>query len=568
MKWSLFFLSAVVPFSANASTQIQSNTVLKNRIADAGHLATLRSPEEYWAETGFRFSHLYESVNDARCEGNPTQFISCLAAINTVAAITSQGHVVPASIATQRTAEISSRANTFGAFELVQRGETAELNQSLSRTEILQSFRTRIQSEQAAAETLLQTLGASALPISETVMTLVNQSRSPVPEAALTAAALNAQVEVQVDPHSRYSPIAMDDERTTASDVRFYGVGMILGTRNDETTIEDVIEYGPAHRGGVHAGDVIVSVAGQSAAELSGSQIVRLLRGAAGTTVTLRVRRAGALRTLRLTRAEIVDPNVSSRLVAANGQLVGYAKLDHFMEAAACEHLALQIQLLEAHGATSLVLDLRGNGGGRTDQAVCIASLFLGRGKVVYQTRYLEDGHVESSSSDRDAITTLPLMVLIDGGSASASEILSGTLQDHKRAWIAGQRSFGKATVQAPMPTSIAGVRMWLTIARFYLPTGRTNQLVGISPDFELAPVPNATADDVLYQREEDLYTNALPAVGPTWVQHRGLGISTIRARCAGHEARVAARLAEEGRGPMRPDYMLMQAADLGTCAR
>jgi carboxyl-terminal processing protease len=248
------------------------------------------------------------------------------------------------------------------------------------------------------------------------------------------------------------------------------------------------------------------------------------------------------------------------------GKKIGTLSLTTFASYSACVDVKNGLTELTRQGAEALIFDLRGNGGGFVDQAVCIASLFLGSGKSVFEQRNLLSEDRRTFSTTGQAQTSLPMITLIDGGSASASEILAGAFQDHARSLIAGRRSFGKATMQLGMEHRLPGITLWMTVARFYLPSGRTNQLVGITPDFELEPKPDATLDDLFELREEDLYTNALPALSEPWQQTRPQVIRMIRNSCAGHERRIRRAYQAASQGPFAPDYPLIAAADLLRC--
>jgi carboxyl-terminal processing protease len=215
---------------------------------------------------------------------------------------------------------------------------------------------------------------------------------------------------------------------------------------------------------------------------------------------------------------------------------------------------------------SGLVLDLRGNLGGLIDQAVCIGGLFLGR-EVVVKVKDLDRDSFEELSSSKPAATDLPLVVLIDAGSASASEIVSGAIQDHQRGWLLGERSFGKGTVQANMNFWNDKIVFYRTVQRFYQPTGRTNQQVGISPDFEVPATPSATEEDRFRLREADIFPHGLGAVGPMWAQPRPEEARKVNGCVAGEKLADKVFAEAKARGHA-VDYQLLRAEETLRCSR
>lgn len=516
---------------------------------------------EYWADTGVRFSSLRNTINDEVCNENAATFWACFKAINTLAVEIGAGQFTP-----------SSPGDTFaspnnGHYSLAPVTSEAPFAQGLGPAARLAAIRQRGTAEQNEAQDNFRSFGRQTFSFDMALSALLAQATHVPNEAAIAALTLNVQIQALTDPHSRLSPITMDNELVSSNSTSYQGVGIAIEVTEAGIVAGNVAPNGPAYLAGVRAGDLITKINQTETQGLSPAQVVRLLLGPAHTNVRLRLLRAGLPRLITVTRGSILNPNVSSETYTMNGRRIGYIKLDTFMSTAGCREIGVRLALLSEE-VQSLILDLRGNPGGLTAQASCISGFFLGRGRLVFTTRYLDRNVVIESLATEDRITQLPLLVLIDGGSASASEIVAGALQDHQRAWIAGQRSYGKGTVQGPFTTSITGVQMWRTIARFHLPSGRTNQIVGIQPDFIIDPVANATEEDRFYYREESLYTNALPPLGEPWQQTRGEQIAHIQKRCAGHEARVTAALERENRGATRPDYMLWNAIDLASCLR
>jgi len=294
-----------------------------------------------------------------------------------------------------------------------------------------------------------------------------------------------------LDPHSSY----LDQDRYRDMQVQtrgeFGGLGIEVTMENGLVKVVSPIDETPAFRAGIEAGDLISQIDGEAVMGLSLGEAVELMRGPPNTDIRLTILREGAEEPLdvELTRAVIKISPVRSR-VERN---VGYLRVTTFNEQTE-DALVDAIDTIEAELGDDLlgvVLDLRNNPGGLLDQAVNVADLFLDRGEVVSTRGRRADEVQRFNARSGDVLDALPMVVLINGGSASASEIVAGALQDHRRAIVMGTRSFGKGSVQTIMPVSSAGA-IRLTTARYYTPAGTSIQATGIVPDIE---VKQATLD-------------------------------------------------------------------------
>ena len=264
------------------------------------------------------------------------------------------------------------------------------------------------------------------------------------------------------------------------------GVGIQLSLDKDtkELIVVSPIEGTPASRAGVQPKDVIVSIDGAPTKGMTTEDAVKLIRGPEGTEVILGLRRKGDVLNVPLTRARIEIHAVKKALnTSANGSKIGYIRLKQF-NANASREMREAIQNLEEQGAQGYVLDLRSNPGGLLEASIDIARQWLNEGTIV-STRTRE-GIRDVRRATGSAITDKPMVVLIDQGSASASEILSGALQENKRAQLVGQKTFGKGLVQAVRGLS-DGSGMTVTIAKYLTPNGTDIHENGIKPDVEAA---------------------------------------------------------------------------------
>jgi carboxyl-terminal processing protease len=275
-----------------------------------------------------------------------------------------------------------------------------------------------------------------------------------------------------LDPWSRY--LDAEEFRALRGVIQgaFDGIGASVDEHDGWPVVIAPIEGSPAWDAGLEPGDVITKVDGHSTFGLSPDEMSTRLRGPAGTEVTLTVARDDAERELKLLRRRVTVKNVPYAFLAAPG--VGYVRLAHFSAHASAD-VAAACDTLRAAGARALALDLRGNPGGTIDEAVAIASQFLPQGARVTSTQ----GRASGASQHYDATRphpelNWPLAVLVDGGSASASEILAGALQDHDRAVLVGDTTFGKGVAQQVYPLRGSFGALQLTVSRYLTPSGRS----------------------------------------------------------------------------------------------
>ncbi|GHT72382.1 peptidase S41 [Bacteroidia bacterium] len=279
-----------------------------------------------------------------------------------------------------------------------------------------------------------------------------------------------------LDPHSVYIPASQMKGANEELDGTFEGIGIMFNMLTDTAQVINTIAGGPSQRVGVWAGDKIITVNDSIIAgrKVPQDSIVRLLRGKRGSQVTIGVSRTGESQLIPFT---IERGNIPIKSVEAAYMLtpqIGFIKLSKFSRTTYDEVIE-SVQQLQTGGMESLVLDLRGNGGGFLDQAFDVLDEFFEKGVLLVYTEGRARARQNLVATSNGALKGTPVAVLIDEGSASASEIVAGAIQDNDRGWVIGRRSFGKALVQEPINFSDrSGIR--LTVARYYTPTGRCIQ--------------------------------------------------------------------------------------------
>ncbi|MDP2323405.1 MAG: S41 family peptidase [Gammaproteobacteria bacterium] len=291
----------------------------------------------------------------------------------------------------------------------------------------------------------------------------------------------------ELDPHSQFLDPREYEEIRISTSGTFTGVGLEVQTDSERISVVRPIEGTPAERAGIQPGDTILTVDGEPVDHRNISQTILRMRGPAGSRVQLTLAREGVTEPLAfdLQRSAVEVHSVHSRALDAG---LAYVRISQFTDTTARDlrRAIASLKRETAGGLQGLVLDLRDNPGGVLDAAVEVADSFLERGLIVAASGRTRDATFRHEAVPGDLLAGAPLVVLVNGGSASASEIVAGALQDHHRATIAGTRTFGKGSVQTVMPLS-EGRAIKLTTSRYFTPSGVSIQGRGILPDVDLA---------------------------------------------------------------------------------
>ena len=365
-----------------------------------------------------------------------------------------------------------------------------------------------------------------------------------------------------VDPHSGVLDIRTWDKiRRESEDSSFEGIGaMLRGGGYQDVIVETPLAHSPALKAGLRAGDIIRKVDGTPINGLPLSDVVKKIRGPKDTNVTLHVDRPPVMSShdIVIKRSVITQKAVSSEYRPEDR--IGVIKVSSFLykgdETSTLVKAEYDQLLRESQGKMQgLVLDLRNNPGGFLDEAVNVAGLFLERGSVIVQTRGRGTGLRPRASDDGGQIKDIPMIVLINAGSASASEIVASALMDHNRALILGERSFGKATVQE-MQTR-GNIIVKLTTARYYAPAGYTIQVYGVHPDIQVSDEMDGTFPD--RYREEDMWKHLPELEERTPNSARQKLVEKIE-QMAGPTDEAEKYIDKHKNDARRTDYMLIRA--------
>lgn len=335
-----------------------------------------------------------------------------------------------------------------------------------------------------------------------------------------------------LDPHSTYLDKEDFEDLRAGTSGEFGGLGIEVGLEDGFVKVIAPIDDTPAQRAGIQAGDVIVRIDKQPVKGMGLDEAVKLMRGEPGSDILLHVIREGQESPLeiRITRDIIKTVSVKHRMLEPG---FGYVRLSQFQARSPEDLLAAIAKLKQAAGGElqGLVLDLRNNPGGVLNAAVAISDAFLKEGLIVYTEGRIRDSELRFQASPDDVLNGAPIVVLVNGGSASASEIVAGALQDQQRAVVMGQQTFGKGSVQTIVPINNT-TAIKLTTARYFTPDGRSIQAEGITPDIKLENFKlEVVSDDDQRISEADLsghLTNPagekVPQVAEQAVEQKKLG--------------------------------------------
>ena len=314
-----------------------------------------------------------------------------------------------------------------------------------------------------------------------------------------------------LDPHSSFMDKKAYKELKIQTTGEFGGLGIVVGMKNGVLTIISPIDDTPAFKAGLKAGDIILKIDNKATLDLTLNEEVNLMRGKPGTKITLTIVRKGKTFNVTITRAIIKIKSVKSYALEKYPQ-IEYVRISSF-DKNVVSSLTKTLKSLKKYHKKGIIIDLRNNPGGLLNQAVGTLDLFIDKGILVSQKGRIPSENRIFYAHSNGTYKKIPIVVLVNGGSASASEIVSGGLQDHKRAVIIGEKTFGKGSVQAILPIN-KDEALRLTVARYYLPSGRTIQAKGVTPDIVVHPAKIEEKKDNMLIKESELKNHLRAQLG------------------------------------------------------
>jgi C-terminal peptidase prc len=374
-----------------------------------------------------------------------------------------------------------------------------------------------------------------------------------------------------LDPHSVvFLREAWNKSIKQIEDSSFEGIGAVLsGGGNRDVVVENPLEDKPAVKAGVRAGDVIVAVDGKSTKGVLLDKVVKRIKGKKGTSVVLTIKRKGVPKNfdLSIVRTNIEIKNISKRLIKDH-EHIGYIKLTGFVKSeleSSDDAMKKAYKELEQEAQSKgkklkgLVLDLRNNAGGYLDLAVTISNFFLNKGLIV-STKGQNQNNSQDEFATSDVLTNLPLVVLINAKSASASEIVASAIKYHGRGLLLGERTFGKATVQKLMDVpNNRNYLLKITQSRYYSPSGRTIQVVGVEPDIEISAEEDGSFP--FQFREENMWHHLPKIPNDSIVVKQHFDVNKLK-DWVSKNGKSEDYLKEHKNDPIKPDYQLIRSID------
>lgn len=334
--------------------------------------------------------------------------------------------------------------------------------------------------------------GSLGTAVSAVYQIMKQSGQEPSSEETATIGALNGLLQSNGDTHSQYLPASTFKDYSEEMSGSFGGIGISMIEQDGTIKVVEVFPGSPAERAGIKPDDFFYTVGGETKSNWTSKEIQKAVKGKPGTQVTITMLKPyahgevpteknllGKPYTVTITREDITYPNTTSKMLKGN---IGYVKLSQFNQLAGQE-VRKAVKELEGKGATSLILDLRNNPGGLITQAIDVTSVFVKSGPVVRTVSRKEGTEVLNVNGDK--ITDLPLVVLVNENSASASEIVAGALQDYKRGVLIGAQTFGKGSVQTQIELQNGGAIL-LTTAHYETAKGRPINQIGLTPEIPI----------------------------------------------------------------------------------
>lgn len=354
--------------------------------------------------------------------------------------------------------------------------------------------------------------------ITQAYQVIRNEYIEEVDSSRLIEAAIKGMLNSLDDPNSRWLSPEDYQQINVERKGEFGGVGMKVGIRDNRITIIAPLEGTPASKAGLQPGDIIIRIDGESTEDMGLDEAVSKIRGEVGTKVRITVQREGSSEPLEftITRSLIQLPNLKKKILE---ERIGYIRILGFTDESTAEDLQDALVSIQEENIDCLILDLRNNPGGLLSQAIEVTDEFLSSGVIVStKGRDPSQNQIYSAQPGGKCLRT-PLVVLINKGSASASEIVAGAIKDHKRGIVAGTPSFGKGTVQSVIPLENGGA-IALTTAKYYTPAGVSIEGKGIEPNFRIEPfIPTAEEKEKIEKLADSTLLEEFLQENPEWEQ-------------------------------------------------
>lgn len=436
----------------------------------------IKTVEEYWADTNLTTGPLDDLLQDQTCLSSERYFLACTNAILTVAN------------------RFNLTLGFDGALQEVSQTSTADLSSERKQLEPWKQF----YADKSEA--------GSMISFEKTWDELMKNHIPSSKLSMMVGLGLNGFISVFRDPHTYFMPLDMFKEVVAKADNRSASLGFSLGRSTGRYVIRKVTDGSPAAAAGLKRGDILLAVDGQKLNGLVQGRVSELLKGDVGAAVELLIERNGQEQEVALTRTESTVATVSTRIIEGI-KPVAVIAINKFAKGS-CDKMKESLASVNNVGIRGLLLDLRDNPGGQMEEAACITSLFVGPDEKIFEVRYLDKAKkAETYFGGEEKVFDKPMAVLVNGASASASEIVAGALRDLGRAVMVGEKTFGKGSFQeGELWAQNNKIAIFETKGFYYLPSGHSPQMTGLEPDIKVH------FDNISMGREADQFMHPLRA--------------------------------------------------------
>lgn len=456
---------------------------------------------DYWESVNIDESVLFDRINQKECSVSIKYFFGCVEAIKALASFSGKTYdLFPLQSTTDNQPTLVA-----GNFKLVE----VTREEIKTQKDLVMMIEKKRQDLKARFFSISVQFTKNPGTEFESLMSQIKNMNSKKLTKSQIGFVLSRLLEVAIDPHTSLKPALELQSASQQSGVSFYGIGIEYSSIDEGILVHAVTSKSGAEKAGIQSGDILISVDETALKGLSTEEIQKAITGPENTKVKINFLRNGKLYSVSVIRGKVESKVVAGRIIVDQGQSIGYLKITNFMYNKMCDETKILLQDFEKKNVKGIVLDLRGNPGGDVKNTQCLGGYFLGKDKVVsyFEEQGFFGPQYKALKSTTDLITKKPLVVLIDSRSASASEIMSGALQDYARALIVGQTSFGKGSYQGCAPITYKNdLFMCQTGGLFHLPSGRTNQTLGVVPEVKVYLQYEAMEAELYPLTEANLY--------------------------------------------------------------
>lgn len=519
-----------------------------------------KSAQEYWAGTDMSFAKVAQFFAE-NCHKNVKNFVACVESLDIAAGYLNHAAVFGTSQLAKSDSSVGILLQT-GSINLY---EYKSANPQMSFSEIVKNWKLLSEHEMKDYSDIYNNSHPAEVNFSSLLLELQSKILTgslATAEALIASEVMNKYLAIAEAPHTHIEPLEQYKDEQKPDGLS--EIGALVKKLAGKFFVESPLAASPALKAGLQSKDIIESIDGRPTMGQPLDELLRQFRGQENSSVRLGIRRNGNLiPEVTVTRDNL--KNVTGENLEDAKVPIRYIRLGNFHEATACDDVEAELKKANSSHAKGIILDLRNNPGGNIIAAVCVASLFVGE-KLIVETRDLSDPQNSLPYTGfKKAASSLPMVTLLNANTASSSEIVAGALRDYKRTWVGGECSFGKGSAQTESEWS-PSIILWKTNKRFYQPSGTTNQIVGICPQFPLKPVPGATDDDEFSIREGDYYANAFSAIGPKWKDTRKAKVEIMDKCLRSYSSSISTIYDSLLRAGKTPDYQLISAQFLFRC--